>query len=126
VTPTVIQFAEMLDSPRGEEEREFLNIMLGIQSAIANLHSEVRLVSNQVEEVAALQEQSHLWETFTPTPSTIFADIGRPRVSLASLRGGRLAASFRRARVDTTPLDAATKAAESEPPKPDAPSKEEK
>jgi hypothetical protein len=50
VTLTIIQFAGMLDSARGEEEKGVLNAVLGIQSALSNLQSDVRQVRAQLSE----------------------------------------------------------------------------
>jgi hypothetical protein len=133
VTLTVIQFAEMLSSPRGKDEKEFLNVLLGIQSAIANLQTEVRLVSSQVQELAP-EEGQYIWGTGTAAANAAFGNLGAGRaVPLVTLKRQSLARAFRNARIHSTPMSmqsstAEPNAAESEPskPKPDAPPKEEK
>src|SRR5260370_16302174 len=83
VTFTPIQFVEMLDTARHDGENQFVSLALGIQSALSNLHSDVRQVRAQVSEELVFVYQRLLHEL---TENARRQAIDRPRGNLVSYR----------------------------------------
>jgi hypothetical protein len=119
-TLTVIQFAEMLSSPRGKDENQFVSLALGLQSALSNLQSEIRQIGDHVRYLTntlapALGVTFNQPSIFAPRGSG-FAALGSPLVisgssGLQDWPLGPVGATIRRP-LAVTPVQAPASAAE--------------
>ena len=51
VTLTLIQLADMVTAPRGQDQNQFASFAIAIQSAVSNLQSDVRQLGTQVSDL---------------------------------------------------------------------------